>query len=339
MPAMKYSCITAFVGCILLIGCTGAAQKLSYESIGQEVSSEPWKDSMGEGLLLSSSHFRIYTTATDKGIIDFMPGFMEAAYKNYGKLTGIAPSNEKPGKIYMLCNRQQWEALTKKIVRERPESYLTIQAGGYCYRGTCVFWDIGFMQTLPVAAHEGMHQYLLNNLKDTLPMWLEEGLAVMAEGFRFDDKRIVFMPEAPWVHISDLRVALRGSNWVPLGRLLEMDAGDAIAGTNEQAIGYYAQLWALLLYIRSNDTYRAGMEKLLADAKNGNIRQELGMSAIEFGMLQMDMQKYNRRISERIFNHYIAKNTAEFEKGYRAFSQSLVRREQEITSGPRTAAQ
>lgn len=323
---MKFAYSTLLLACsLVLAGCAApTSPTASVVSLRSAVQKQAWQG--GKGLVLTSEHYRIYTTATDEGIPEFLPGFLEQAHQYYRQLTGLNENKSlPPAKVYMLATRNEWADITRKVVKEDPSQYLAISAGGYCYHGTCVFWDIGYMQTLPVAAHEALHQFLMANLRDQLPMWTEEGLCVMVESFTVAGRDVRFTPDSPSEHLYDLRVAITRNHWVGLGKLLSMDAGDAIAGNNEQAVSYYAQLWALIRYIRSNPAYKAGLERLIADAGAGSLRSALGVNYFTWLSLKSDGRKYNRALSEQAFRHYITNDLATFEQGFAAYSRDLIK--------------
>jgi len=312
---------------LLLGGCDGVSNRLAFRSLNATVQRENWNGRYSNGVLLSSEHYRIFTTCTDEGVMAFLPGFMEAAHAYYHDLTGLKETDhEQVGKVYLLASRDQWADVTKRLVGNQSPQYLAIQAGGYCYKGTCVFWDLGYKQTVPVAAHEGLHQFLVSHLRDQLPMWLEEGLCVSVEGYKVDDKNnVTFDPDSADMQIGDLRNAVGRNLWIPLPKLLSMDAGQAIDGSNAQAVAYYAELWALVKFIRSNDTYRQGMQQMLADARDGAIRQHLGVGFLEFQGLRSDGRKYNSQLSEPMFRKYISKDVEQFDKAFTAYAQALVK--------------
>ena len=178
------------------------------------------------------------------------------------------------------------------------------------------------MQTLPVAAHEGLHQFLMANLRDQLPMWAEEGLCVLAEGFKIRQNTVDFDKDS-WSHFYDLRNAFKRNYWQKLDRLLEMDAGDALTEGNKQAVAYYAQLWSMMHYIRSKPQYRAGLERMIADARDGRIAGELGINAIELRLLKTDPRKYNSKLSPKFFRRYITQDLAAFEREYTQYAHEL----------------
>ena len=292
-----------------------------------QVARSPWPTGPTGGSELATAHYRIFTTATNPALVTYMPGFLEAAYRNYLAITGLADrTGTAPMPVYLMGSRREWVSLTMSVVGEKAAGpYLGIQAGGYCYQGVCVFWDIGVLGTFSVASHEGLHQFLHHRLQDRLPMWLEEGLCTVAEGYDLVDDAVTFTPRRNTFRFTDLRAALVQARFLPLQELLTMDSGEAVGNTQEQAVGYYGQLWALLQFIRSNPTYAAGMQRLLADAQSGRLNQALGVSATDLAALRNQGRRYNKAVSLPLFRSYIAQDLAGFEKDYKAFATQLAR--------------
>jgi len=320
MSAMRIIVLAAAAGA--LAGCAQGPPQPVWTSLATEVQTERWASSFAVGVQQTTHNYCIYSTAHRTVLRKYMPGFMEMAHQNYLALTGLPnlPAAE-PMPIYMLGTRREWAALTKHVVRHHTELYLAIEAGGYCYRGVCVFWDIG-VATLPVAAHEGLHQFFHHNMKNHLPMWLEEGLCVTAEGFELNDDMVVFTPDKNVARFTDLQRAITRGDWIPLDELLPMDAGDAIERHRFHSVGYYGQLWALVQFIRSQPAYKAGMERMLRDAQAGRFAQTIGPR-----YTRLRGRMYNRLISERLFRHYITKDLKTFDSRFYAFAKKLVKLE------------
>jgi hypothetical protein len=292
-----------------------------------EVHRTPWQTGSTAGSELTTAHYRIFTTATNRALVTYMPGFLEAAYRNYLDLTGLADRpHAPPMPVYLMATRREWASLTVSVVGEQAAGpYLGIQAGGYCYEGVCVFWDIGVLGTFSVASHEGLHQFFHHRLRDRLPMWLEEGLCTMAEGYDLTGDRVTFTPQRNNFRFTDLRAAIVQGRTLPLEELLTTDSGEAIGGTQDQATGYYGQLWALVQFIRSNPAALAGMQRLLADAEAGRLHQGLHVTADDLAVLRHRGRAYNKTVSLPLFRLYIASDLAAFERDFKAFSLNLAR--------------
>jgi len=282
----------------------------------------PWRFGDVRGRRIATAHYHIYTTAENRGLLEYLPGFMEAAHDHYLRLTGLAARDEqaRPMPVYMFADRRQWAVMTERITRPNQELYLGIENGGYCFRGTCVFWDMQHLATLSVASHEGLHQFFHHRLREHIPAWAEEGLCVLAEGFMVQGSLVHFDPEANPMRLLDLRRAISGGRRMALSDLLSSDAGDHIRGSQARGPEYYGQLWALLRFIRSRSTYRAGLERMLRDAADGRLRQALNVPR-----LMGAGRSYNRAVSVPMFKHYIDADLPGFEARFRSYAKSLAK--------------
>jgi len=311
------------VGCVLaaIAGCqpVEVAPTPRGSPLTIQVRSDPWT---GSGRRLKTTHYEIFTTVSGKKLGRYLPGFMEAAHDNYRQLTGLsAKPSGKPLTVYMMANRQEWDGITRhKIGRT-----INIEAGGYCHNGVCVFWDIGIRGSLSVASHEGLHQFFYFRLRDRLPMWLEEGMCTVVEGFAIEDGEVVFTPDTNGSRFNDLRNAMVGQHWRGLTQLLPMHSVDAQKGNSvTKAVGYYGQLWALAMFVRTTEPYRSGLRRMLDDAEAGRFHKALGLPARAVAGLRSHPLAYNRTVSEPLFRHYISADLAAFEREYRAFAEELV---------------
>jgi len=250
---------------------------------------------------------------------------MEASHSRYLELTGLA---DRPGAkhmpMYVMATRPEWAALTMSRFGKNAGPVLSITAGGYCYAGVCVMWDIGPRATLSVATHEGLHQFFSHRLVQSLPMWLEEGICVLAEGHHTHQGTLTFTPKNNPGRITALRNAIVNGHWVETKRLLPMDAGDAVGtGIAEKAIGYYGQVWALSMFIRSVPKYNAGMKQMIADAQDGQMHLTLNLTADALKKLKRHGRAYNKTVATPLFKHYISSDLEGFEAEYLAFARKL----------------
>jgi len=310
----------------LTAGCQPAAPSAVYPLAERTARVEPWVTPYAtDGRVFHTPHYQIFVGSKRAELANTLPGFMEGAYANYLAITGLpSRKNLPPMPLYMMADRAQWVTVTKALVAENLDLYLRIEAGGYCYRGTCVFWDIGGLSSFQVASHEGLHQFLYTHLMDRVPMWLEEALGTAAEGFALYNDRVVFSPASNTGRMANLQSAVSGGRLTPLPKLLAMHAGDAVGqGRPGLAVEYYAQLWSLILYIRSQPAWRAGMERMLADAAQGRLGEGLGKSPREWAALRQSGPVYFRAIGELAFRRYITNDLPGFEAGLRDFQRNL----------------
>ena len=305
-----------------LMGCQQVARRGQGASLMTDVRRSPWNGEHYTGEVLTTEHYRIYTTAKRPTIANCLPGYMEAARENYLRLTGLSDrTHEKPSEIYMMGSRQEWVVLTKNTVSAHRDIYLSIEAGGYCYKGVCVFWDMGGPGTFSVAAHEGLHQFLYRRVKNHLPMWAEEGLCVSAEAHKMTDRSVRFTPEYNPFRFSSLRKAILLEHWIPIRKLLPMDGGDVATGSTRRAVGYYAQLWALSMFLRSHPVYGDGFRRMIADAEGGGFREALNVPSGRWRALRG--RRYNRVVSAPLFRHYITEDLEAFDREFEDFARNF----------------
>ena len=308
------------MGLLSVAGCGPAeAPEAIVYSLATRTQVGPWTSPNGRRL--KTERYEIFTTVPRKKLDRLLPGFLESAHKHYHALTGLAsrPAG-KPLTVYMMADRQQWDALT----RHRTGRSINITAGGYCLNGVCVFWDIGLLNSLSVAAHEALHQFFFFRLRDRLPMWLEEGLCVTAEGFDLRGGGVVFTPDENTSRFSDLRNALVHQHWWPLKKLLPSHSMEALGkGSDAKAIGYYGQLWALARMLRSVEPYRTGLRKMLRDAEAGRFHQALHLPPEALAELRRRPLIYNRHVAEKLFRHYISDDLDAFDRKFRAYAEKI----------------
>jgi hypothetical protein len=256
------------------------------------VSVEPWTLESKDGKIITTLSYRILTTATRTSITDRIPVFMEAALIHYTTALGALPRPDGLMDTYLMANRPQWARMTQRFMGEQADTYLQIQRGGFASGGKAILYDIGPRDTFAIAAHEGWHQYSQRTFKNPLPVTLEEGVATYMEGFRWispgsdEASRLpTFMPWSNWERYEQLRQAERNGKLVPLDKLMRSTPQELMAGDPDNALVYYAQVWALIHFLNEDGAgqYRGALKEMLSDAAAGRlipkIQRELGSRA------------------------------------------------------------
>lgn len=322
--------LTTILLAIIAIGPAGCQNKPQPDAVARDLqapraTTARWQTPFGDGTSQTTDHYVIYSTVKRPELSAALPGFMEAALANYCQLTGLPmPPRTKPMPLYMLSDRQQWAHLTRQIVKSRLDIYLSIDAGGYCYRGTCVFWDIGGPNTFSLASHEGLHQFLDQALKNQLPPWLEEGLAACAEGLDISRQKVVFRPDRNLARVATLREAMIAGRWRPIEQLIQMDAGQAVSDRRPgAALEYYAQLWALAVHLRSTPQGRQSIERLISDAAAGTLLSGIKPAQLKLLAQNPDPAERVRLVWRLLFLQYVSNDLADFEVRYRATAKRL----------------
>jgi hypothetical protein len=265
---------------VLLVAGTGCATK---ERPPVTFESTPWKFAQLPGVQLTTAHYEIYTTVQDPVLRAALPGFVEAAFENYAQLVPPTHTPSERMRIYLFASRAQWAAFTRRFAGARAKVLLQIRNGGYSERGVSVMEYVAHQITFPLLAHEGFHQYLYYYVNANIPAWLNEGLAVCCEGQRWGTWGIDhFDPGYNPMRRNDLAEALVADKLHPLSRLLETDAGKIVAGSNQSVATYYAQLWALILFLREGEhgRYAAGFQRMLGTLDPEDMAQHAGAAFI-----------------------------------------------------------
>jgi len=283
----------AFAGAALLIGLTLAAVPGCAGGGGGRVSpsvvaptadtttTETWEFDGRPGQLVRTKWYRLFTTARDTELVRQMPIFLERALDHY--TTAMGPLPRPPMKLdtFLMGDRDEWVVLTKQVMGDDAGTYLRIQRGGFSSGGRGLFWTIGRHDTMAIAAHEGWHQYTQRTFRQELPAWLEEGVAVFMEGFVMDPAspdHPIFLGWANTERHDHLRRAAARRRLVPLEELLTASPQDLINRTTDGTLTYYAQVWALVHFLREGDEkMRRGLSAALADAASGRLRATVEM--------------------------------------------------------------
>ena len=323
------SILTAMVGCS---GPDREGGKLTVEDLealgpGQplqtQVERKTWEHPHGMGKLLISRHYRIYTSTRNGSLLATLPGFLEGAYANYLELTDLGEmKGDRRMDVYMLSSREEWANLTEWILGPKTVA-MGISAGGYSYRGVGVYWDLRRRATLSIAAHEGLHQFLFHRMKHRLPLCIEEGLAVTAEGFHLRKKSVLFIPSHNPSRYGALRSAIINGRWIPIQRLMIMNAEDYMNQGSEYSVGWYGQVWALSQFLRTDPKYREGLKRMFREGQAGRFHLVMNVPLHALLQLQRRQPIYNKTVSRPVFEHYITPDLAAFEREYLAFARKL----------------
>lgn len=307
----------------LLAGCGHRS-----ESTVVLVEQREWTSSVGtQGVQLLTEHYDLRTTVRDPLLREYMPAFMEACHAEYGKLlpahlTASGPDAEEKLVVYVFGRRQEWAAFTCQFVPAQAYTYLHIHSGGYMDHptATSVLFDIGRDKTLSLMAHEGLHQYLSRYIPRPVPAWLNEGLATQFEDFDLDGPRPTFRPRRNLLRKNSLREALSIENGLlALPHLLATHAGEAVTTTGQSARGYYAQIWATVLFMRESKQYRAGFARMLEDM--GSNRYRANISAYRAAT----PSAAGMSEGEIAFRQYITEDLEAFSASWNEFARLLVR--------------
>jgi hypothetical protein len=246
------------------------------------VARREWRWNAVEGLEVDTRHWRIRTSVRNTGLLASLPGFYEAALRNYRNGLVSLPAPPRPLESCVFGNRDEWELFTEHRLGSDAGPYLRMGRGGFTSGGEAVLYDIGSRDTLTIAAHEGWHQYSQTTLRNALPVWLEEGIACYMEGFRMAPgaKEPEFLAWRNTERYAELRSTVRGRGPYPLRDVLEGSPQSFLERSRDAQLAYYAHVWALVHFLRDGEggRYRAGLELLLDDAVKGRMLERIAAS-------------------------------------------------------------
>lgn len=291
-----------------------------------ETASEPWTFEGSAGQVIRTPSFRIFTTLPTGTTTRRLPRFLEEALDHYTGALGPLPRPTDPLETYVMETRGQWSVLTQRVMGDEAGVYLRIQRGGFSARGRALLFFIGQRDTLAIAAHEGWHQYAQSVFKDTLPAWLDEGVATYMEGFRFDrddPSRVAFLAWANPERFDKLQGAVARGKVMSLERVLYSTPQDLISSEADSALVYYAQVWALMHFLESGEggKYRGVLHRMLTDAAEGKLVDRVRR---EHGSRAASTLSVRRRGAEAL-TMYTGSDLATLAREYGAFVSRLVK--------------
>ncbi len=327
-------------------GCSSTgADSLANAAALQELAKEPlptqpWTFGDQTGAVISTRHFRLFTTVQDPLYQHLLAKVLEATHE---RMTLLNPNTSGgtplPGggrilDCYVFASRGQWEAYTRARAGSNAPIYLQISAGGYCQEGVFAGYDIGREQTLSVVSHEAWHQYSWFAFKDRLPSWLEEGLATQNEAVEWQTaagmgKKAeilpVFRPEMNWRRFSSLQTAVRSDRLWKLKDLLSTHAGQVIKMPQQRIDAYYAQLWSLVLFLEQSPAYRPRLQALLADASAGRLTEALAGTTVTRRQIDNFTEHWNSVAGPVYTQKYFNPDLDALEKEYLAWMKEFSR--------------
>lgn len=305
----------------LLIGVTVGCgpSKPKHVPVAYEVTN--WQFGEAAGQKLTTPHYVVYTTVTDPVLVRAFPELIERAYAYYQELVPLEREPQERMQVYLFATRPQWAYFTRRLTGPRAEVFLRIRNGGYSEGGISVIQYVAHQVTFPLLAHEGLHQYLHHCVRPNVPAWLNEGLAVTCEGQRWTgDGLDAFDRWYNPARQNRLSEALLRRRLFPLQELLDTHAGNVIHETSNRVATYYAQVWALTLFLME------GEDGKYAD-RFGELRAALASADLDRRLAaEQVFAEGGRRLSrgEALFRSYISEDVAAVEREYLAFVRERI---------------
>ena len=278
---------------------------------------------------MSTSHYTIHTTATDRLILRRLPMLLESAYQSFNE---FAPSeNQAVGTIYYFRDRDQWLAFTKYLTGSQASTFEKIHSGAYCYQDICVAWQINRIADFSVLTHEAWHQYCGLNMSDTLPSWLAESSAVYLESFVWDTDGLKFSPRHNLNRLWDLKRTMQAGVSFSISKLTQSDPGsilDSMSKMSEKQkglviAGYYARMYALSRFMFEYEygIYRKGYTSIYNDAIAGKLVLSPELRGAHENYSQTRL--WSARAGYELFQSYIAEPTGIVEVQFQAYCSKL----------------
>lgn len=262
---------------LLLMALSGCAGRNSGPPPAVDVPTDrrEWRFADRRGQSLTTPNYEIFTTVKDELLLATLPQVIETAYSYYRYLIPSAREPSQRMKVYLFAQRDEWAEFTRRFAGPRAETLLKIRNGGYMESGVAVIEYVAHQTTFPILTHECFHQFLDECANPRVPAWLNEGLAVVCEGQRWG--RVGLREFDPWHNPSRrnaLSEALLQNEYFPLSQLVRMNAGHVVGGSIQKIATYYAQVWALNLFLRegAGGRHRPGYERLLSELANPQLQ-------------------------------------------------------------------
>jgi hypothetical protein len=303
---------------------------------------EKWFNKYGEGLIITTDHYVIYTTLLEPLMLYQVPGFMESAYRGYQDQLPSSIKTKTKFTVYLFATREQWEDFTKFFTGPAAPVYLKIQKGAYVLNDICVAYNIGRTATFSVLGHEGWHQFNERYFALRLPSCLDEGVAMLFEASRYDKGWFTFEPDKNLGRLGGLKITLAKGKMIPLKELIGLNPGEILSyhletGTNteaetevitEAAIAFYAQSYALVRFLREE-----GYGKRLRNFHQlmlGGLRGDWPLNEAQLAMGESrgtaPTATWNRQVANQLFKTYISDELDALDSEYVTFCKKLVYR-------------
>jgi hypothetical protein len=208
-----------------------------------------WENKYGNGLEISTDHYRIKTTLNDMLTLRMMPAFLESAYAGYQKELPERIETVNKFDVYLFETRKQWEKFTEDFAGTHADLYKRIQKGAYCHKGACVAYYIGRNETYAAVGHEGWHQFCGRHFAYRLPSWLDEGIATLFETGAYKGNEWVFEPQTNMGRLAGMKKTLQTGNVIPVKQLVALNPGEVIGGMDD-TVAFYSESYSLVRFLR-----------------------------------------------------------------------------------------
>lgn len=288
---------------------------------------QQWDNKYGPGLKITTAHYEIFTTLLEPLMLSQIPAFLESAYRGYNNQLPQPIETTTKFTVYLFSQRQQWEGFTKTFTGPQSALYIKIKAGAYYLNGACVAYNIGRERTFSVLGHEGWHQFNSRLFKYRLPSWLDEGIAMQFETFRYENGLFYFEPDRNLYRLGDLKVTLAQDKMIPLRILVAVNPGQMLVTTDDYSVAaFYCQTYALVRFLREEDYGRRlrSFQRLLLDGLNGrwqisNVNKKIAVDR----NIPLTIP-WNEQVGPQLLEQYISGDFETIQKEYLLFCKKIV---------------
>lgn len=299
---------------------------------------EPWAFAGVAGQTMRTANYRIHTTSTNEELVQDLPAFYEAAngiYEQFGgaetKVPGTMATNRATKTrevmdVYLFGTRREWELFSEDLLGDRARRYVQIGRGGFSTRGSAIIYDLGYADSLKIAAHEGWHQFVQRNFKESIPVWLDEGIAAQMEGITLNRQngQAALEVHANGDRLGQLQRALAAERLPDLATLLSTQPNNLLGDSEDLILDYYAEVWALSCFLNEFDKgrYAERLHLLLRDARHGQLKARVEATLLKNGWQERG-EFAGRTSPVSIFQVYFAADLSVAHAEFMEFKQEL----------------
>jgi hypothetical protein len=303
-----------------ITGCTESTSEIHGPTSPSPVRVGIWDRGNPNSRCVATPHYQIFTDITDAESQQQIAQLMEGAYTQYLTYLPTPPASQPPMRCFVFSRRAEWAAFTQQHAGKDAAVYLQINRGAYTIDDWFVAFWIGDSGTLAVMAHEGWHQFVARNCRGRLPPTLEEGLACTFENIHWSGPLPRWnLHEAPG-RTAALSAAMHENRLWSLSQLLRLHAGDIISLPRQSIDTYYAQAWALALFLSDPDRpYYQQFQAYLADVAAGTAFRPGKFSHLK-------VNDWHPDLSAPQLEHYLGRSLPSIESEFRDYCRKLANR-------------
>lgn len=271
--------------------------------------------------------YRLFTTVADDSLRDRLPVFVEAAGLQYRTAIALLSPPSTALDTYVMSAHSQWQQVVTQLLGSRSDLIAGMSRGGFTLQGRSILYEIGPRDTFVLLAHEGWHQFVQASFRESIPIWLDEGLATWFEGHRWNGEVPLFTSRDNPDRQIALAKAVRANSLIPLDQLTNSTPQDWIARGGDWPLTYYAQVWALTRFLAEDPIRHEALSNILTLASRGQLRSELsrrvGDRAAGIAM--------SRRVGPAVLEAFVNRDPAALQRDYATFIESLALGDRDAT--------